>query len=205
MKRTYRIAHLCTTYRSYFTCKQKQQLVPGIKQKWNPVVRVSQSCCPSQSVLLSESVMPVCNHVQCHTEVTISPHYLLQDTRAESASEKKPRTLPLTLSSLLHRPASAVSVRSGAEMTFYDDIYPFYPLQRTAFIFSGRLLTIILVFLVLAISLLLILPGIRGKSVSASNQRNVPTMIQRFSACSVCICVLTKNIPSMLFCFFSFN
>uniref|UniRef100_A0A3P8VWF1 Dual oxidase maturation factor 2 n=1 Tax=Cynoglossus semilaevis TaxID=244447 RepID=A0A3P8VWF1_CYNSE len=36
--------------------------------------------------------------------------------------------------------------------------------QPTAFIFSGRLLTIILVFLVLAISLLLILPGIRGKS-----------------------------------------
>lgn len=54
-------------------------------------------------------------------------------------------------------------------MTFYDDIYPFYPLQRTSFIFSGRLLTIILVFLVLAVSLLLILPGIRGKSVSASD------------------------------------
>ncbi|XP_075883264.1 dual oxidase maturation factor 1 [Nelusetta ayraudi] len=49
-------------------------------------------------------------------------------------------------------------------MTFYDDIYPFYPLQRTPFIFSGRLLTIILVFLVLAVSLLLILPGIRGKA-----------------------------------------
>ncbi|XP_019934139.1 dual oxidase maturation factor 1 [Paralichthys olivaceus] len=49
-------------------------------------------------------------------------------------------------------------------MTFYDDIYPFYLLQRTSFIFSGRLFTIILVFLVLAVSLLLILPGIRGKS-----------------------------------------
>ncbi|KAM3870557.1 dual oxidase maturation factor 2 [Diretmus argenteus] len=49
-------------------------------------------------------------------------------------------------------------------MTFYDDIYPFYPLQRTSFVFSGRLLTIILVFLVLAVSFLLILPGIRGKS-----------------------------------------
>ncbi|XP_030587778.1 dual oxidase maturation factor 2 [Archocentrus centrarchus] len=49
-------------------------------------------------------------------------------------------------------------------MTFYDDIYPFYPLQRTSFIFNGALLTIILVFLVLAVSLLLILPGIRGKS-----------------------------------------
>lgn len=53
-------------------------------------------------------------------------------------------------------------------MTFYDDIYPFYPLQRTSFNFSSRLLTIILVFLVLALSLLLILPGIRGKSVSAT-------------------------------------
>lgn len=51
-------------------------------------------------------------------------------------------------------------------MTLYDDIYPFYPLQRTSFIFSGRLLTIILVFLLLAVSLLLILPGIRGKLVS---------------------------------------
>ncbi|KAM7414775.1 hypothetical protein PAMA_019543 [Pampus argenteus] len=49
-------------------------------------------------------------------------------------------------------------------MTFYDDIYPFYSLQRTSFIFSSALLTIILVFLVLAVSLLLILPGIRGKS-----------------------------------------
>ncbi|XP_034032106.1 dual oxidase maturation factor 1 [Thalassophryne amazonica] len=49
-------------------------------------------------------------------------------------------------------------------MSFYDDIYPFYPLQRTPFIFSGSLLAIILVFLVLAASLLLILPGIRGRS-----------------------------------------
>lgn len=57
-------------------------------------------------------------------------------------------------------------------MTFYDDIYPFYPLQRTSFIFSGGLLTVILVFLVLAASLLLILPGIRGKSVSAKRHTN---------------------------------
>uniref|UniRef100_A0A3P8XJT8 Dual oxidase 2 n=1 Tax=Esox lucius TaxID=8010 RepID=A0A3P8XJT8_ESOLU len=49
-------------------------------------------------------------------------------------------------------------------MTFYDDIYPFYPLQRTSFIFNTQLLTIILVFLVLAVTFLLILPGIRGKS-----------------------------------------
>uniref|UniRef100_A0A4W4EYM6 Dual oxidase 2 n=1 Tax=Electrophorus electricus TaxID=8005 RepID=A0A4W4EYM6_ELEEL len=49
-------------------------------------------------------------------------------------------------------------------MTFYDDIYPFYPQQRTSFIFNTSLLTVILVFLVLAVSFLLILPGIRGKS-----------------------------------------
>ncbi|XP_028814631.1 dual oxidase maturation factor 1 [Denticeps clupeoides] len=49
-------------------------------------------------------------------------------------------------------------------MTFYNDIYPFYPLQRTSFIFSTNLLTVILVFLVLAAAFLLILPGIRGKS-----------------------------------------
>lgn len=61
-------------------------------------------------------------------------------------------------------------IRSQPKMTFYNDIYPFYPLQRISFIFSGRLLTIILVFLVLAVTLLLILPGIRGKSVSAAHQ-----------------------------------
>ncbi|XP_017160695.1 dual oxidase maturation factor 2 isoform X3 [Poecilia reticulata] len=55
-------------------------------------------------------------------------------------------------------------LRSEAKMTFYDDIYPFYPLQRTAFIVSGRLLAIILVFLMLAVGLLLILPGIRGRT-----------------------------------------
>ncbi|XP_034541532.1 dual oxidase maturation factor 1 isoform X1 [Notolabrus celidotus] len=74
---------------------------------------------------------------------------------------RKLRTLPLTLSSLSH---CLVSARSGARMTFYVDIYPFYTPQRSSFIFSGRLLTVILVFLMLAVSLLLILPGIRGKS-----------------------------------------
>lgn len=61
-------------------------------------------------------------------------------------------------------------------MTFYDDIYPFYTVQRTPFIFSSRLLTIILVFLVLAVSLLLILPGIRGKSVSATKSKKRKTI-----------------------------
>ncbi|XP_065148223.1 dual oxidase maturation factor 2 [Paramisgurnus dabryanus] len=49
-------------------------------------------------------------------------------------------------------------------MTFYDGIYPFYPLQRRPFIIDTSLLVAILVFSVLAVSFLLILPGIRGKS-----------------------------------------
>ncbi|KAK2834505.1 hypothetical protein Q7C36_015206 [Tachysurus vachellii] len=52
----------------------------------------------------------------------------------------------------------------GEKMTFYDDIYPFYPLQRTSFIFSGSLFAVILVFLTLLVTLLLIVPGIRGRS-----------------------------------------
>ncbi|MGH0132262.1 UNVERIFIED_CONTAM: hypothetical protein FKN15_051090 [Acipenser sinensis] len=48
-------------------------------------------------------------------------------------------------------------------MTFYNDIYPFYPQQRTPFIFNLSQLIVILVFLVLACSFLVILPGIRGK------------------------------------------
>ncbi|XP_077453156.1 dual oxidase maturation factor 2 [Stigmatopora argus] len=49
-------------------------------------------------------------------------------------------------------------------MTFYDNIYPFYNMDRTSFIFSGRLLAVIVCFLLPALCLLLILPGIRGKS-----------------------------------------
>ncbi|XP_062858468.1 dual oxidase maturation factor 1 [Trichomycterus rosablanca] len=49
-------------------------------------------------------------------------------------------------------------------MTYHDDIYPFYPLERSSFIFSGSLLTVILVFLLMALTFLLIVPGIRGRS-----------------------------------------
>ncbi|XP_051978698.1 dual oxidase maturation factor 1-like [Xyrauchen texanus] len=49
-------------------------------------------------------------------------------------------------------------------MTFYDGIYPLYPLQRSPFIIDISLLVVILVFSFLAVSFLLILPGIRGKS-----------------------------------------
>ncbi|XP_048887180.1 dual oxidase maturation factor 2-like [Brienomyrus brachyistius] len=48
-------------------------------------------------------------------------------------------------------------------MTFYNDIYPFYPEQRTPFIFNLNLLIVILVLSVFAAAFLLILPGIRGK------------------------------------------
>ncbi|KAJ8340757.1 hypothetical protein SKAU_G00353900 [Synaphobranchus kaupii] len=49
-------------------------------------------------------------------------------------------------------------------MTFYDGIYPFYPKQITPFIFNLDLLTVILVFLVLAATFIIVLPGIRGKA-----------------------------------------
>ncbi|XP_076863368.1 dual oxidase maturation factor 1 isoform X2 [Brachyhypopomus gauderio] len=59
---------------------------------------------------------------------------------------------------------TALTVGFGGKMTFYDNVYPFYPQQRSSFIFSTSLLTVILVFLVLTVSFLLILPGIRGRS-----------------------------------------
>lgn len=122
-------------------------------------------------MVLNESDMAVLHHVPCYTAAIMShPLSPVGNKSCYLCIWRKLRSQPLTLSSLLHRLVSAASVRSGAKMTFYDDIYPFYPLQRTSFIFSGRLLTIILVFLVLAVSLLLILPGIRGKSVSASDK-----------------------------------
>ncbi|XP_061679108.1 dual oxidase maturation factor 1 [Syngnathoides biaculeatus] len=49
-------------------------------------------------------------------------------------------------------------------MTLFDNIYPFYHMRRTSFIFSGHLFTVIVCFVVLTLCLLLILPGIRGKS-----------------------------------------
>lgn len=119
--------------------------------------------------MVHNSDMVVLNHLPCFTAVIMShPLSAARNKSCYLCIWRKLRTPPLTLSSLLHCLVSGVSVRSGAKMTFYDDIYPFYILQRTSFIFSGRLLTIILVFLVLAVSLLLILPGIRGKSVSAN-------------------------------------
>lgn len=65
-------------------------------------------------------------------------------------------------------PPLSAATRAEADMAFYDNIYPFYHIQRTPFIFNGHLLTVIICFLVLTLCLLLILPGIRGKWVSAS-------------------------------------
>lgn len=50
-------------------------------------------------------------------------------------------------------------------MTLWDGVLPFYPQPRHAAGFSVPLLIVILVFLTLAVSFLLILPGIRGHSV----------------------------------------
>ncbi|XP_048188013.1 dual oxidase maturation factor 2 [Perognathus longimembris pacificus] len=49
-------------------------------------------------------------------------------------------------------------------MTLWDGVLPFYPQPRHAAGFSVQLLIVILVFLALAASFLLILPGIRGHS-----------------------------------------
>lgn len=85
--------------------------------------------------------------------------------------------LPVTelLSSLCRAVLSALAHGFGKKMTFYDDIYPFYPLQRSSFIFSGSLLAVILVFLVLLVILLLIVPGIRGRSVRALKHKSTGT------------------------------
>lgn len=138
--------------------------------------------------MVHNSDMVVLNHIPCFTAVIMShPLSAARNKSCYLCIWRKLRTPPLTLSSLLHCLVSGVSVRSGAKMTFYDDIYPFYILQRTSFIFSGRLLTIILVFLVLAVSLLLILPGIRGKSVSANpSDKLLPTALVSPNLRTVC-------------------
>ncbi|XP_059802597.1 dual oxidase maturation factor 2 [Hypanus sabinus] len=48
-------------------------------------------------------------------------------------------------------------------MTLFNGISPFYPRQQTAFVFAITLLVVILVFLVLTVTFLIILPGIRGR------------------------------------------
>ncbi|XP_058012576.1 dual oxidase maturation factor 2 [Ahaetulla prasina] len=49
-------------------------------------------------------------------------------------------------------------------MTFFDGIYPFYPQSKKPFVFDVDLIIVIIVFLVIAFSFLLILPGIRGRA-----------------------------------------
>ncbi|KAG8144975.1 hypothetical protein E2320_013363 [Naja naja] len=51
-------------------------------------------------------------------------------------------------------------------MTLFDGIYPFYPQSNKPFVFDVNLIIVIIVFLVLAFSFLLILPGIRGRAVT---------------------------------------
>lgn len=56
-------------------------------------------------------------------------------------------------------------------MTFFDGIYPFYPQSQKPFVFDVDLIVVIIVFLVIAFSFLLILPGIRGRAVSSDPVR----------------------------------
>ncbi|KAL7975768.1 hypothetical protein Chor_002422 [Crotalus horridus] len=49
-------------------------------------------------------------------------------------------------------------------MTLFDGIYPFYPQPMKPFVFDVDLIIVIIVFLVIAFSFLLILPGIRGRA-----------------------------------------
>lgn len=97
----------------------------------------------------------------------------MHSSEAGSYLEYLPVTEPL--SSLCRGVLSALAHGFGEKMTFYDDIYPFYPLQRTSFIFSGSLLAVILVFLTLLVTLLLIVPGIRGRSVRALKYKSPST------------------------------
>ncbi|NXT73792.1 DOXA2 factor, partial [Zapornia atra] len=46
----------------------------------------------------------------------------------------------------------------------FNGIYPFYPQQRKAFVFDVSTIIVIVVFLTLACSFLLIIPGIRGRA-----------------------------------------
>lgn len=65
---------------------------------------------------------------------------------------------------LLSRPPTHSPLQC-CSMTLWDGELPFYPQPRHAAGFSVPLLIVILVFLALATSFLLILPGIRGYSV----------------------------------------
>ncbi|XP_018932543.1 dual oxidase maturation factor 1-like [Cyprinus carpio] len=86
----------------------------------------------------------------------------LKDERREDHPIFRTHIFPCCFAALV---ASTALVHAcGGKMTFYDGIYPFYPLQRSPFIFDISLLVVILVFSVLAVSFLFILPGIRGKS-----------------------------------------
>lgn len=57
------------------------------------------------------------------------------------------------------------SSQTSLRMTAWDGVMPFYPQPRHPAGFSVPLLIVILVFSCLAVSFLLILPGIRGHSV----------------------------------------
>lgn len=62
-------------------------------------------------------------------------------------------------------PPHPPQVRPSKMALFDGGVFPFYPQPRKAFVFDIDLAIVLVVFLVLAISFLLILPGIRGRAV----------------------------------------
>ncbi|KAL8197164.1 UNVERIFIED_CONTAM: hypothetical protein K2H54_014443 [Gekko kuhli] len=76
------------------------------------------------------------------------------------------RRLGVVLMSESHDPGLWTSRGGGitSRMTLFDGVYPFYPQQRKPFVFDVDLIIVIIVFLVIAFSFLLILPGIRGRA-----------------------------------------
>jgi len=57
-------------------------------------------------------------------------------------------------------------------MTLFDGIYPFYPQQRKSFVFDVSTIIVVIVFLMLASTFLLIIPGIRGRVVRDPSPRD---------------------------------
>lgn len=81
--------------------------------------------------------------------------------------------VPAVTTSLLQGPCCDHLSSTGSwrcRMTLFDGVYPFYPQQRKAAGFDISTIIVIVVFLTLACTFLLIIPGIRGRAVCDPGQ-----------------------------------